>query len=95
VSRILMNPDEPIAPPRWIGQIFLHPATWIAASVVVIALAVFNWVEVRRLVDSAAIVLHTHEVQGGTVKLFSLVQDVESDQRGIPGHRQCGYAAAL
>ena len=47
-----------------------------------VALALFNWVEVRRLVDSAAIVLHTHQIQGGVVRLFSLVQDVESGQRG-------------
>jgi CHASE3 domain sensor protein len=48
-----------------------------------VSLALFNWVQVRRLVDSAAIVLHTYQIQGGVVRLFSLVQDVESGQRGF------------
>ncbi|MDQ6625349.1 MAG: CHASE3 domain-containing protein [Verrucomicrobiota bacterium] len=52
-------------------------------GVVILALAFFNWIEVRRLVDSAALVLHTHQVQGGVARLFSLVQDVELGQRGF------------
>ena len=53
-----------------------------------LALALFNWIEVRHLVDSAAMVLHTHEVEGGAVRLLSLVQDAESAQRGylMTGH---------
>ena len=77
-----MNSEMHNTPQRSLGWFLSSPVTWIIASAAIVGLAVFNWIEVRRLVDSAAIVLHTHQVQGGAVKLFSLVQDVESDQRG-------------
>jgi signal transduction histidine kinase len=59
------------------------PATWIIASVSMVALAVFNWIEVSRLVESAAIVVHTHQVRDGVVRLSSLLQEVEAAERAF------------
>ena len=55
---------------------------WIVASIVMIAVSAFEVTTMPRLVVSSAMVSHTHEVQKALSKLFSLMQDVESAQRG-------------
>ena len=68
---------------NWRNRTYNMRAGWILASVLMIAVTAFELITVPRLVVSSAMVAHTHEVQQALTKLFSLMQDVESAQRGF------------